>query len=68
MRTLYVLAVLALAISFCARAAGEPGVKKLLVHEWGTFTGISGSDGVPLHFYPSNNDLPPKEKQKKGKE
>lgn len=32
---------------------------KLIVHEWGTFTSISGSDGVRLEFRPLiNNDLP----------
>jgi hypothetical protein len=31
---------------------------RLVVHEWGTFTSFSGSDGVPLSFYPNNNDLP----------
>ena len=30
----------------------------LVVHEWGTFTSFSGSDGVPLHFSPDNSDLP----------
>jgi hypothetical protein len=32
--------------------------KGLVVHEWGTFTSFSGSDGVPAHFTPNNNDLP----------
>jgi hypothetical protein len=32
---------------------------KLIVHEWGTFTSISGSDGTRLEFRPLlNNDLP----------
>ncbi len=31
---------------------------RLIVHEWGTFTSFSGSDGVPVHFYPDNSDLP----------
>lgn len=46
--------------------AGEPAVKPqpsaadsaLVVHEWGTFTSFSGSDGVPAHFSPNYTDLP----------
>src|SRR5437867_1652180 len=30
----------------------------LIVHEWGTFTSFSGSDGEPAHFAPDNSDLP----------
>ncbi len=30
----------------------------LVVHEWGTFTSFSGSDGVPVGFTPNNTDLP----------
>lgn len=30
----------------------------LVVHEWGTFTSFSGSDGVNVSFYPNNDDLP----------
>ncbi|OWK38482.1 hypothetical protein FRUB_07602 [Fimbriiglobus ruber] len=29
-----------------------------MVHEWGTFTSFSGSDGVPVGFQPNNSDLP----------
>jgi hypothetical protein len=37
--------------------ASPPG--KLIVHEWGTFTSFSGSDGVNLEFRPLvSNDLP----------
>ena len=33
---------------------------RLVVHEWGTFTSFSGSDGVQLDFRPLvDNDLPP---------
>jgi hypothetical protein len=31
---------------------------KLVVHEWGTFTSFSGSDGAPVGFEPNNDDLP----------
>jgi hypothetical protein len=31
---------------------------RLVVHEWGTFTRFSGSDGVPVGFTPNNTDLP----------
>jgi hypothetical protein len=30
----------------------------LVVHEWGTFTSFSGSDGVAVPFVPNNTDLP----------
>jgi hypothetical protein len=29
-----------------------------VVHEWGTFSTFSGSDGKPLKFYPDDTDLP----------
>src|SRR5580698_8407127 len=32
---------------------------RLVVHEWGTFTSFSGSDGIPVGFQPNNADLPP---------
>jgi hypothetical protein len=43
-----------------APPAGRPAEApdRLVVHEWGTFTSFSGSDGVPLSFYPNNSDLP----------
>jgi hypothetical protein len=30
----------------------------LVVHEWGTFSSFSGSDGVPAKFYADGRDLP----------
>jgi hypothetical protein len=45
-----------LALSFCP--AAEPGGRKLVVHEWGTFSTFSGSDGKNLKFNPYDNDLP----------
>lgn len=41
--------------------AGQPnGTDKLVVHEWGTFTSYSGSDGGRLEFRPLfDDDLPP---------
>jgi hypothetical protein len=47
-----------------AAIAATPGVATaedapLVVHEWGTFTNFSGSDGVQLEFRPlAQNDLP----------
>jgi hypothetical protein len=38
-------------------AAPAPG-KDLTVHEWGTFSTFSGSDGKNLEFQPYDNDLP----------
>ena len=32
--------------------------QKFVIHEWGTFTTVSGSDGKVLVFYPDNQDLP----------
>jgi hypothetical protein len=38
--------------------AGAAAPTRLVVHEWGTFTRFSGSDGVPVGFTPNNTDLP----------
>jgi len=40
-----------------ARPAPRPE-PDLTVHEWGTFSTFSGSDGVNLKFQPYDNDLP----------
>ncbi len=41
------------------RRAGAPD-NRFVVHEWGTFTSFSGSDGVKLEFRPLlDTDLPP---------
>jgi hypothetical protein len=38
---------------------GAAGAGRLVVHEWGTFTSFSGSDGVRIEFRPlADNDLP----------
>ena len=39
-------------------AQPAPSAAPLVVHEWGTFTSFSGSDGVPVNFYPNYTDLP----------
>ena len=39
-----------------AEAGAAPA--RLVVHEWGTFTRFSGSDGAPVGFTPNNADLP----------
>jgi hypothetical protein len=42
------------------RPSAEPTAEGLVVHEWGTFTSFSGSDGVRLEFRPlADEDLPP---------
>src|SRR6185503_4320845 len=47
----------ALLHGFDAGKASPPG--KLIVHEWGTFTNFSGSDGINLEFRPLvTRDLP----------
>lgn len=38
--------------------AEQAPAERLIVHEWGTFTSFSGSDGVPTHFIPNYTDLP----------
>src|SRR5688500_17082318 len=41
-------------------AKGQPANEKFAVHEWGTFTGFAGSDGVHLAFGTNlGGDLPP---------
>src|SRR4051812_15318516 len=42
---------LAVAVSILAGAACCAEPVKLEVHEWGTFTIVSGSDGMPLRWY-----------------
>jgi hypothetical protein len=41
-----------------AEAAPAASPNGLAVHEWGTFTSFSGSNGVPVGFRPNNTDLP----------
>jgi hypothetical protein len=63
----FTLLVLVLLCSLCATAAraGDgttpaPAPGQLIVHEWGTFTGLAGSDGVHLPFRAGiGSDLPP---------
>jgi hypothetical protein len=54
-------------IGFACCFAGEstsksksaaPADKGMVVHEWGTFSTFSGSNGKNLKFYPYDNDLP----------
>jgi hypothetical protein len=40
------------------RESSQSAAKNLLLHEWGTFTSFSGSNGVPVGFRPNNSDLP----------
>jgi hypothetical protein len=54
-----------LTLAYCQAAdpipKDEPATtagKDLVVHEWGTFSTFSGSDGNNLKFYPYDNDLP----------
>lgn len=54
----------ATAVSAAAATVGNSDAKAedapLIVHEWGTFTSFSGSDGVQVEFRPLvHNDLPP---------
>jgi hypothetical protein len=47
-----------LTLACCRAAESVPETKDLVVHEWGTFSTFSGSDGKNLKFYPYDNDLP----------
>jgi hypothetical protein len=52
-----------LAAAWCCAADPAPADKsttgdRLVVHEWGTFSTFSGSDGKNLKFQPYDNDLP----------
>lgn len=40
-------------------AVQETPPSNFVVHEWGTFTTFSGSNGEMLEFYPTAEDLPP---------
>lgn len=52
-KTFFLLSILCLTISVSVRAQG------LVVHEWGTFTSVQGSDGVLLDWRPLlTSDLP----------
>jgi hypothetical protein len=58
------LAVASLAAAWCCAAASTkepprtPSPERPIVHEWGTFSTFSGSDGRNLKFEPYDNDLP----------
>jgi len=60
------IAAAALVCGFAAAAAWESRLSgapanepnKFVVHEWGTFSTFSGSDGKQLKFYPDERDLP----------
>jgi hypothetical protein len=49
-----------LVLAWCRAADPTPALasKDLVVHEWGTFSTFSGSDGKNLKFNPYDNDLP----------
>jgi hypothetical protein len=54
------VAVLAVAAAggLLASPPGAGDGAGLVVHEWGTFSSLSGSDGALLKFHPANTDLP----------
>lgn len=55
-RAAFALACGILAFAADTAAAKEPD--KFVVHEWGTFSTFSGSDGKKLKFHPNDRDLP----------
>src|SRR5262245_25945362 len=50
------VAVIAWVVHLSSASAKEPD--SFIVHEWGTFSTFSGSDGKQLKFYPNDRDLP----------
>jgi len=46
------LGFVAVLISALALAAGPAGERPYAVHEWGTFTSVSGADGAPIAWRP----------------
>jgi hypothetical protein len=50
------VAAIAWGVHLAGASAKEPD--SFVVHEWGTFSTFSGSDGKPLKFYPDDRDLP----------
>jgi hypothetical protein len=58
MKPLLLTVVAALAAALPAVRAADPPPAPLVVHEWGTFTSFSGSDGVLVNFSPNYTDLP----------
>ncbi len=50
--------LLVLGLAAAASLAASPAPRGLVVHEWGTFSTFSGSDGTNLEFQPYDNDLP----------
>ena len=48
--------LVALALRAGGASAKDP--EKFVVHEWGTFSTFSGSDGKNLKFHPNDRDLP----------
>src|SRR5262245_11529750 len=52
----FTVACVVLGLSWSAGWAKGPG--DFVVHEWGTFSTFSGSDGKPLRFTPNDTDLP----------
>ncbi len=65
-----VLGLVVLAGHFTATGASPPAAApptpaapttvpaRLIVHEWGTFTSFSGSNGIPVNIQPDNSSLP----------
>lgn len=49
---------LAIAVASLGSLAIAGEKKGFVVHEWGTFSTFSGSDGQGLKFYPNDTDLP----------
>ena len=48
------------AASRTSATSEAPAAGRFVVHEWGTFTSFSGSDGIRLEFSPlADSDLPP---------
>ena len=58
--TLCALLVTSALFASAAVRSDEDDLRRLTVHEWGTFTAIAGEDGQPVRWLPLGgpNDLP----------
>jgi hypothetical protein len=52
------MAAAAMTVLAVAAVADAKDPKDFVIHEWGTFSTFSGSNGVYLKFYPNDGDLP----------
>jgi len=59
MRSIRIFTLVLVAAAAIASTALAGDKKEFVIHEWGTFSTFSGSDGAYLKFYPDDRGLPP---------